>query len=99
MQLLLAMFWAASWPVAMKMAVTMLAAWALKPPMLPAMAEPVRFLAMLRSQSADVVVLSVVSMMSPGMMAWHVTDLPRPSIQLMAAGFLSVQTLPLRLRI
>ena len=34
------------------MAVTMLEAWALKPPMLPAMAEPTRFLLMLSSTRA-----------------------------------------------
>jgi hypothetical protein len=69
MQLLLAMFWAGSCPVAMKIAVTMLAACALNPPttrlqhknydqaravlpMLPAIAEPIMFLEMLRSTRA-----------------------------------------------
>ena len=49
MQLELATFWAASLPVARKMAVTTLAACALNPPMLPAMAEPSRFLTLLQS--------------------------------------------------
>lgn len=47
---------AGSWPVAMNIAVTMLAAWALNPPMAPAMAEPTRFLLTLSSESAKTVV-------------------------------------------
>ena len=66
-------------PVAIKMAVTVLAACALKPPMLPAMAEPIKFLLMLRSTRAATVVLSVVVTMLAGTMASHTTDLPRPS--------------------
>lgn len=45
-------------PVAMKMAVTMLAAWALNPPMEPAMAEPIRFLLMFRSTKASTLVFN-----------------------------------------
>ena len=63
----------------------------------PAMAEPTRFLALLRSTRAEVEVLRTDLMMCAGTIASATTDLPRPSTQLMAAGFLSVQKLPERL--
>ena len=61
------------------MAVTVFAACALNPPMLPAMADPIRFLAMLSSTRAVTVVLRVDVTMLAGTMASHTTDLPRPS--------------------
>lgn len=45
-----------TWPVAINTAVTMFAAWALNPPMAPAMAEPTKFLLTLSSVSAVTVV-------------------------------------------
>ena len=60
----------------------------------PAMDEPTRFLEMLRSTRAEVEVLRTVLTMCAGTMASDTTDLPLPSTQLMAAGFLSVQKLP-----
>lgn len=45
-------------PQAMKMAATMLAAWALKPPTLPAMAEPTRFLLTFSSTRAAALLFS-----------------------------------------
>ena len=58
------------------MAVMMLDAWALKPPMLPAMEEPTRFLEMFRSTRAAVDVLRTVLTMCAGTMASDTTDLP-----------------------
>ena len=69
----------------------------MNPPMLPACAEPTRFLALLRSTILSGVVLSTSETILAGTTASQHTDLPRPSSQLMAAGFLSVQKLPLRL--
>mmetsp|Transcript_13948 Transcript_13948/g.44264 ORF Transcript_13948/g.44264 Transcript_13948/m.44264 type:complete len:337 (+) Transcript_13948:205-1215(+) len=94
MQLELSTTWATSCPVAMNTAATMLAACALKPPILPATAEPVRFLVMLRSTMRSGVVLSTRRTTSPVSTASHTTLFPRPSTQLMAAGFLSAHTLP-----
>lgn len=67
-------------PVAMKMAVTMFAACALKPPMLPATAEPIRFLEIFTSTRACTVVLRTELTTSAGTTASQTTDLPRPSI-------------------
>lgn len=50
-------------PQAMKMAATMFAAWALKPPILPAIAEPTRFLLMFRSTRAAVLLFSICTTM------------------------------------
>lgn len=77
------------------MAVTMLEACALNPPTEAAMAEPTRFLAMLRCTSASTVVLRVFLTTALGMVASATTVLPRPSIQLRAVAFLSVQKFPL----
>mmetsp|Transcript_8019 Transcript_8019/g.22894 ORF Transcript_8019/g.22894 Transcript_8019/m.22894 type:complete len:260 (-) Transcript_8019:627-1406(-) len=85
---------AGSCPVARKAAATMLAAWALKPPTEPAMALPMRHFWRFASTMASTVVLSVLRTTSAVMVASTTTLLPRPSIQLMAAGFLSQQTLP-----
>jgi len=60
----------------------------------PAMEEPMRFLDILRSTSAEVEVLRTVLTIKAGTMASATTDLPRPSTQLTAAGFLSVQKFP-----
>ena len=83
----------------------------MKPPMLPAMDDPTRFLEMLRSTRAEVEVFSTELTMCAGTMAWKVlvianedgrdltsatTDFPLPSTQLTAAGFLSVQKFPER---
>ena len=54
------------------MAVMTLAACALKPPMLPAMDDPMRFLEMLRSTRAEVEVFSTELTMCAGTMAWKV---------------------------
>jgi hypothetical protein len=64
----------------MKMAVTMFAACALKPPMLPATAEPIRFLEIFTSTRACTVVLRSDLTTSAGTTASQTTDLPRPSI-------------------
>ena len=61
------------------MAVTTLAAWALNPPILPAMALPIMFFSILRSTSAEADVLRTCCMTWPGMTASQTTDLPRPS--------------------
>mmetsp|Transcript_3369 Transcript_3369/g.10589 ORF Transcript_3369/g.10589 Transcript_3369/m.10589 type:complete len:224 (+) Transcript_3369:562-1233(+) len=74
----------------------MLDACALLPPMEPATAEPIRFLATFSSTIASTVVLSTVRTTSPGSVASTHTLLPRPSTQFMADGFLSTQTLPER---
>ena len=87
-------FCAASWPQAMKSAVTMLEACALKPPSAPAIAEPTRFLAAFSSQIAATLVLSTRPTSSPGMVASTTTEQPRPSIQLTAAAFLSQHMFP-----
>lgn len=50
----------------MKMAVTMLAAWALEPPTLPANVDPTRFLWMFKSTMAATVVLSTSLTTFPG---------------------------------
>ena len=67
-------------PVAMKIAVTILAACALKPPMLPATAEPMRFLVMFTSIRAWTEVFSTFVTTSAGTIASATTDFPRPSI-------------------
>mmetsp|Transcript_38031 Transcript_38031/g.80968 ORF Transcript_38031/g.80968 Transcript_38031/m.80968 type:complete len:220 (+) Transcript_38031:1790-2449(+) len=90
------MFCAASCPVARKSAVTMLEACALKPPRAPAMAEPMRFLAVLSCTIASTDVLSVLRTMSAEIVASTTTEHPRPSIQLIAAAFLSQHMFPER---
>eukprot|EP00967_Tisochrysis_lutea_P132551 scaffold231562_cov28-Tisochrysis_lutea.AAC.1 len=55
-------------------AVTILEAWALKPPSAPAMAEPIRFLATLSSQAAATVVLRTRSTTSPLIVASTTTE-------------------------
>uniref|UniRef100_A0A2M4B6Q7 Putative secreted protein n=1 Tax=Anopheles triannulatus TaxID=58253 RepID=A0A2M4B6Q7_9DIPT len=77
------------------MAVTMLAACALLPPMLPATAEPVMFFSLLHCTRVRAFVLKIDSSLSAGMVVSQTTRFPRPLIQLMAAGFLSEQKLPL----
>ena len=63
------------------------------------MEDPTRFFDILRSTRAEVEVLSTVLTMWAGTMASATTDLPRPSTQFTAAGFLSVQKLPRRVQI
>ena len=58
------------------------------------MEDPTRFFDMLRSTKAEVDVLSTVRIILAGTMASATTDLPLPSTQFTAAGFLSVQKLP-----
>lgn len=53
-----------------------------------------RFFDILRSTSAEVDVLRTDLTMWAGTIASATTDLPRPSTQFTAAGFLSVQKLP-----
>mmetsp|Transcript_22188 Transcript_22188/g.51237 ORF Transcript_22188/g.51237 Transcript_22188/m.51237 type:complete len:287 (+) Transcript_22188:168-1028(+) len=91
MQFELSITCAGSWPVARKTAATMLAACALLPPTLPAMAEPTRFLRIATSTNAGTLVLRVFLTTALGMTASTTTDLPLPSIQFTAAGFLSAQ--------
>ena len=88
-------FCAASWPVARKTAVTMFDACALKPPLVPAIADPTKFFAVLSCAAASGVVLSTRETTSAGSVASATTEQPRPSIQLTAAGFLSEHRLPL----
>mmetsp|Transcript_17751 Transcript_17751/g.68860 ORF Transcript_17751/g.68860 Transcript_17751/m.68860 type:complete len:279 (+) Transcript_17751:334-1170(+) len=97
MQLELSTFWAGSCPHARYTAVTTLEACALKPPMEPAMAEPTRFFCVFRSSISSTLLFSTVCTMLRLIVASTTTDLPRPSTQLTAAGFLSVHRLPLRL--
>ncbi|BAT06215.1 Os08g0512801, partial [Oryza sativa Japonica Group] len=75
----------------MKIAVTILLAWALKPPRAPATAEPARFLITLSSTNDCTLVFSTFLTTSSLITASQTTDLPRPSIQFTAAGFLSEQ--------
>mmetsp|Transcript_12201 Transcript_12201/g.34424 ORF Transcript_12201/g.34424 Transcript_12201/m.34424 type:complete len:238 (-) Transcript_12201:703-1416(-) len=86
--------WAGSWPVAMKIAATMFAAWALKPPSVPAMADPMRFLLTLSSMTCFTDDLSTDSTTFFVSTASAMTDCPRPMVQLTAEDFLSVHTLP-----
>ena len=58
-------------------------------PMEAAMEDPMRFFDMLRSTRAEVEVLRTDLTTWAGTTASATTDLPRPSIQLIAAGFLS----------
>merc|ERR1719491_1556484 len=96
MQLELSTFCAGSCPVARKTAVTILAAWALNPPIDPANADPIKFLSILSLTIVFTSVLRVARTTSFGIVASTTTDFPLPSIQLIAEGFLSVQTLPLK---
>mmetsp|Transcript_17910 Transcript_17910/g.39715 ORF Transcript_17910/g.39715 Transcript_17910/m.39715 type:complete len:242 (+) Transcript_17910:347-1072(+) len=93
-QLLLSTFCAGSCPVARKTAVTMLAACALKPPTDPAMADPMWFFCLLVSIMSYTELFSTEVTMLSGMMASTTMLLPRPRIQLIAAGFLSVHMFP-----
>jgi len=80
-------FWAGSCPVARNMAVTILEACALKPPILPAIADPIKFLAMLTSTRASTVVFSTSWMSLAGIVASATILLPRPSVQFSELGF------------
>ena len=62
------------------MAATILAACALYPPILPAIADPIRFLFIFRLTNDLTDVFSVFLTMLDGMIASHTTDLPLPSI-------------------
>ena len=63
-------------------------------PIDPAMEDPMRFFDVFRSTRAAVEVLRTYLTMWAGTMASATTDLPRPSTQFTAAGFLSVQKFP-----
>ena len=63
-------------------------------PIDPAIEDPIRFFDVLRSTRAAVEVLRTYFTMWAGTMASATTDLPRPSTQFTAAGFLSVQKFP-----
>jgi hypothetical protein len=91
MQFELTTFCAGSCPVAKKIAVRIFDACALNPPIDPAIALPTRFFLMFRLHSASTVVLSTFFTTLPGITASATTLFPRPSIQFIAAGFLSVQ--------
>lgn len=62
------------------MAETIFAACALNPPMLPAIAEPSKFLVRFKSTKAFDVVFKTDFIISAFRVASHTTDLPRPSI-------------------
>ncbi|KNC29763.1 hypothetical protein FF38_05226 [Lucilia cuprina] len=109
-QLLDVTFCAGSWPVARKTAVTMLAACALlprnilkkridyhslSPPILPAIALPPIFFNLLHSTNVLASVFNTLRKVAAGIIHSVTTRLPRPLIQLIAAGFLSQQKLPL----
>lgn len=64
----------------MYIAVTTLAACALFPPILPAIADPIKFLLMLTSTNAVTVVFRTSVMIVEGTMASLTTYFPRPSI-------------------
>src|SRR5258706_6311263 len=87
----LSTFCAGSWPVARNRAVRKLAACALKPPIDPAIAVPTKFFLLFRLTKSATVVLRIDRTTLPGTIASATTLFPRPSIQLIGAGFLSVQ--------
>jgi hypothetical protein len=64
----------------MNIAATMFAACALKPPIVPAIAEPTRFFVRFKSTSALGDVFKTDLTTSPLTMASQTTDFPRPSI-------------------
>lgn len=64
----------------MYIAVTTLAACALFPPILPAIADPIKFLLMFTSTNAVTVVFNTSVMILEGTMASLTTYFPRPSI-------------------
>ena len=66
-------------PLAINTAVTMLEACALKPPILPATAEPYKFLLTFKSTRSRTLVLRTVRTTDAGTTASHTTDFPRPS--------------------
>ena len=66
----------------------------MNPPIVPAMALPIKFFCILVCTIAATVVFNVRCTVDFGMVASTTTDLPRPSIQLVAAAFLSVHILP-----
>lgn len=68
-------------------------------PILPAIAEPIMFFDIFKSTKACVVVFKTEETTSAETIHSQTTDFPLPSIQFTADGFLSVQTLPLRLSI
>ena len=78
-------------PVAKNMAATMFAACALFPPIDPASAAPIRFFTVFRRMMSATSHLRVEWRMRLGIWTSQETDLPRPSSQLAAEGFLSVQ--------
>mmetsp|Transcript_59577 Transcript_59577/g.98807 ORF Transcript_59577/g.98807 Transcript_59577/m.98807 type:complete len:213 (-) Transcript_59577:300-938(-) len=82
----------------MKRAVTMFEACALKPPTAPASEEPIRFFAVLSATTASTVVFSTRRTTSPLIVASTTTEQPLPSIQLIAAAFLSQHMFPLNPR-
>lgn len=69
-----------TWPHAINIAVTIFAACALNPPILPAIAEPTRFLLIFKSTNALTDVFNTDFTISPLTMASQITDFPRPSI-------------------
>merc|ERR1712232_523584 len=95
-QLLLSTFCAGSWPVAKNTAVTIFDACALKPPIVPDIADPIRFFCRFVSTIAFTVVLSTDLTIDFGIVASTTTLFPRPSIQFVAAAFLSVHIFPER---
>ncbi len=69
-----------TWPHAINTAVTILAAWALNPPILPAIADPSKFLVKFKSYNALADVFKTDLTVSLFTIASHTTDLPLPSI-------------------
>ncbi|CCJ28701.1 unnamed protein product [Pneumocystis jirovecii] len=82
---------AGSCPKAIKRAATILAACALNPPILPAIELPTKFFEIFNSTRSSTLDLRTDLTMSFKITASAITLFPRPSIQFIAAGFLSVQ--------
>ena len=72
------------------MAATMFAAWALFPPSVPAKLEPTRFFTVFNRTISAMEHFKTDRRMFSGMVTSQDTDLPRPSNQFAAEGFLSV---------
>ena len=66
--------------------------------MLPEAAEPIKFLTVFTSTIASVVVFNFLETISLGINISATTLLPLPSTILIADGFLSTHTLPLKAR-
>ena len=82
--------WAASWPVARKMAATIFEAWAFQPPSEPASDAPTRFFFFFYRTISATSHFNTEWRMVFGMWTSQETDFPRPNSQFTEEGFLSV---------